>query len=88
MNISLTSALEGFVKDQVAGGMYHSASEVVRAGLRLLQEQTEDRRARRERLRQGIAAAVEALDRGEGSDGEQVFHDLLGMGDLPAEKSE
>lgn len=39
MNISLTKTLEDFVQAKVASGMYTSASEVVRAGLRALAEQ-------------------------------------------------
>lgn len=39
MNISLTKTLEDFVQAKVATGMYTSASEVVRAGLRALAEQ-------------------------------------------------
>jgi antitoxin ParD1/3/4 len=38
MNISLTRELESFVQGKVASGLYASASEVVREGLRLLQE--------------------------------------------------
>ncbi|CAO4181246.1 CopG family transcriptional regulator [Methylorubrum populi] len=37
-NIALTHELEGYIKDQVASGHYANASEVVRAGLRLLIE--------------------------------------------------
>ncbi len=36
-NVSLTPELEAFVDDRVASGRYHSASEVVRAALRLLE---------------------------------------------------
>jgi antitoxin ParD1/3/4 len=36
MNISLTQELEQFVQLQVQSGLYHSASEVIRDGLRLL----------------------------------------------------
>ncbi|MCD7878901.1 MAG: type II toxin-antitoxin system ParD family antitoxin [Candidatus Gastranaerophilales bacterium] len=36
MNISLTPALEQFVNDKVATGMYNSVSEVIREALRLL----------------------------------------------------
>jgi len=35
-NISLTPELEAFVDSQVASGQYKTASEVIRAGLRLL----------------------------------------------------
>ena len=42
MNISLTPALEQFVNDKVATGLYNSVSEVIREALRLLiaQEKT------------------------------------------------
>ena len=36
MNISLTPALEQFVNDKVATGLYNSVSEVIREALRLL----------------------------------------------------
>ncbi len=65
MNVSLTPELVGFVKEQVAGGMYHSSSEVIREGLRLLKEQKEDRRVRLEELRKQIAVGIEQADRGE-----------------------
>ncbi len=35
MNISLTPALEKFVQDKVATGLYNSVSEVIREALRL-----------------------------------------------------
>lgn len=39
MNVSLTPELEQFVEARVRSGLYHSASEVIREGLRLLAEQ-------------------------------------------------
>lgn len=38
MNVSLTPELEAFVEETVKSGRYASASEAVRAGLRLLAE--------------------------------------------------
>ncbi len=40
-NVSLTAELNAFIRAQVASGQYQNASEVVRAGLRLLQRQHE-----------------------------------------------
>ncbi|MEQ9285981.1 MAG: type II toxin-antitoxin system ParD family antitoxin [Cyclobacteriaceae bacterium] len=39
MNVSLNAHFENFVTQQLEGGRYNNASEVVRAGLRLLEEQ-------------------------------------------------
>jgi len=39
MHVSLTPELERLVKDQVAGGLYNSSSEVVREALRFWHEQ-------------------------------------------------
>jgi antitoxin ParD1/3/4 len=42
-NVHLTAELERFTRECVDGGRYNNVSEVVRSGLRLLQE-AEDRR--------------------------------------------
>ncbi|WP_244797860.1 MULTISPECIES: type II toxin-antitoxin system ParD family antitoxin [Caballeronia] len=39
LSISVTEHLSAFIRSEVATGRYSSASEVVRAGLRLLEEQ-------------------------------------------------
>jgi antitoxin ParD1/3/4 len=43
-NVSLPPALERFTRECVAEGRYSNVSEVVRTGLRLLQEYEEERR--------------------------------------------
>ena len=58
MNISLTPELEKFVQQKVNSGMYHSASEVIRDGLRLLQEREQLRQLKLEELRQDILRGV------------------------------
>lgn len=40
-SISLTPELDRFVQSQVASGRYQTASEVIRDGLRLLQERNQ-----------------------------------------------
>ena len=61
MNISLTPELEQLVSDKVKTGMYQTASEVIREGLRLLNE----RDHRLEALRRNVRAGFESVDRGE-----------------------
>ena len=48
-NVSLTPELEAYVDGKVASGQYQTASEVIRAGLRLLQaqERRDERRTSR-----------------------------------------
>jgi len=49
LHVSITPELAAFVGEQVASGSYQTASEVVRAGLRLLADQ--ERQKERERVR-------------------------------------
>ena len=44
-NVHLTPDLQSFVRACVEGGQYNNASEVIRSGLRLLQEQQDRKRA-------------------------------------------
>lgn len=76
MNISLTPELEELVVQKVASGMYHSASEVIREGLRLLKEQDEIKQIRLKELRHEIGRAVDQADRGEVIPAEEVFQSL------------
>jgi len=64
VNVSLTQELEQIVNKKVSSGMYQTASEVVREGLRLLVER--DRRL--ESLRRDVRAGFEAIQRGEYTD--------------------
>jgi antitoxin ParD1/3/4 len=60
INVSVPEPLEEFVQQKVASGGYSSASEVVREGLRLLQQYDD------ERLRTLRAAIRKGMESGEG----------------------
>jgi antitoxin ParD1/3/4 len=66
MNISLMPELEQLVNQKVESAMYHSASEVIREGLRLLKDQDELKMIRFEELRRDIGKGIESLSRGRG----------------------
>jgi antitoxin ParD1/3/4 len=79
MNVSLTPELEKFVAKEVGSGLYQTASEVIRAGLRRLKED----RVRQLRLPETYAEletqlleSVESLDAGKGVNGEEVLRRL------------
>ncbi|MFO7628480.1 MAG: type II toxin-antitoxin system ParD family antitoxin [Prochlorococcaceae cyanobacterium] len=64
---------ERFIKDQVGGGRYASASEVVRDALRLLEREEQRRKASLAALRSEVQ---QGLSSGEGSSAEDVFQRL------------
>lgn len=64
VNINLGVQWEEFVSGYVRSGRYLSASEVVREGLRLLQEREQIRQVHLETLRGDIAAGMKQLDDG------------------------
>ncbi|HEX3920473.1 MAG TPA: type II toxin-antitoxin system ParD family antitoxin [Caulobacteraceae bacterium] len=72
-NVHLTPALETFAREVVAEGRYNNVSEVVRQGLRMLQEAEERRRAfvrsledaREEAERVGYVTVEEAMARAD-----------------------
>jgi antitoxin ParD1/3/4 len=76
MNVSLTPELEQLVHDKVKSGRYLSASEVVREGLRLLEDRDQLYKARLADLQKEITIGVEEADRGELIDGEVVMQEI------------
>ena len=76
MNVSLTPEFETFVDDKLKSGSFASASEVVRAGLRLLQEHDAEYSARLAALRNDLRLGRDQLKRGEGTPGSEVFQRL------------
>lgn len=57
-SISLGSYFDKFVKDSINRGRYNNASEVIRAGLRLLEEEENKVIALREALQEGIDSGI------------------------------
>lgn len=74
VNVSLTPHLQQVLDDQLASGRFASASEVVREGLRLIEER--DRRLAVDELRAKIDMGWQQSERGEGRDGETVFAEM------------
>jgi antitoxin ParD1/3/4 len=62
MNISLTPELESFVQAQVESGLYHSQSEVIREGLRLLKRFNDHSEEYKLWLNEQIAIGLSELD--------------------------
>jgi antitoxin ParD1/3/4 len=60
MNVSLTPELEEYIEQKIETGRYHSASEVVREALRLLEEHDQLRQIRLKELRKDIQAGLES----------------------------
>ncbi len=67
MNVTLGTEFEKRIQEKVASGMYTSASEVIRDGLRLLFEKDMQKQQQLDVLRQEVAKGFEQLSAGEQS---------------------
>ena len=65
-NVNLTDHLDRFIDTGIESGRFSNASEVVREGLRLLEQREAEDRAKLEWLRAAARESFAALDRGEG----------------------
>ncbi len=65
-NINLTEHYDQFVEEQIGAGRYKNASEVLRAGLRLLEQQTQVDEEKLTLLQKLAAEGFGSLDQGEG----------------------
>lgn len=62
-SISLGSYFERFVQDQISAGRYKNVSEIIRAGLRLLEDEENKRIALRNAIQEGLnSPKVENFD--------------------------
>lgn len=81
MNVSLGTRWEQFVDAKVQTGDFQTASEVLREGLRLLEERDLVKRLSVdsiEELQGKLLAGIKSLDRGQGIEGEEAFKRLQG----------
>lgn len=65
-NIELTEHFDRFVAEQVEAGRYQNASEVLRAGLRLLERRTRAEEQKLALLRELASDGFRTLDQGQG----------------------
>jgi antitoxin ParD1/3/4 len=64
-NISLTNHFDGFVERSIRAGRFANASEVVRAGLHLLERSEREEEERRAALKAAAAEGFGALEQGD-----------------------
>ncbi len=76
MNVSIGHEFENFVQQKVQSGDFASASEVVRAGLRLLKENDQLHEARLQALRCEMQRGVDSAISGQMLDGPEVMEEL------------
>ncbi len=74
-NVVLTKHQERLIKTLVGSGRYQNASEVLRDGLRLVQQREAEEAAKLKILREAAQVGIAALDRGE-------FKEFVGIEDL------
>lgn len=68
-NVVLTDQLEVFVGELVEAGRYQNASEVLRDGLRLLEDKIQRREAELADIQAGVIAGYDQVERGEFAEG-------------------
>jgi antitoxin ParD1/3/4 len=73
MDVSLTPELEKLLSEKVKSGLYQSPSEMIREGLRLLEERDRLYQVRLADLRREIKKGIES---GPSVPGSQVFREL------------
>lgn len=69
MNVSLTPELEKYVHDKVSGGLYTSASEVIRESLRIMHSYEELQQKRIAELNDAITIGMKQLQSGKKIEG-------------------
>jgi antitoxin ParD1/3/4 len=65
-NVNLTDHLDQFIETRVTSGRFSNASEVVREGLRLLEQREQENKVKLKWLRAAVRQGADEIDRGEG----------------------
>jgi antitoxin ParD1/3/4 len=76
MTVTLTAEQEQFIAEQLKGGHYRSAADVVAQSLGMLRAQEEFIRANVAELREKITSGLEQIRRGETVDGKTAIQNL------------
>ena len=84
-SVALSPHFETFIRQQVDSGRFNNVSEVVRAGLRLLEEREAEQAAKLQALREAIAVGLAS---GPDLSEEEVFDELEAKLQAMAEKTE
>jgi len=63
-SVALGNHFEEFIKEQLESGRFNNVSEVVRAGLRLLEDEEKLRRIRHAELKAAIQEGIDSEDAG------------------------
>jgi len=83
-SVALSPHFETFIRQQVDSGRFNNVSEVVRAGLRLLEEREAEQATKLQALREAIAVGLAS---GPGIPEEEVFDRLKAKYRAMAEKT-
>ena len=82
-SVNLGEQLEAFISEAVKNGRYGSRSEVLREGVRLVQE----REKRLEKLDEALSRGLADIEAGRAEDAELVFQRLIRKYEALAAKS-
>ena len=64
-NVNLTDRFDRFIEVGVASGRFSNASEMVREGLRLLEQREQENQAKLEWLRSAVQEGIDDIKRGD-----------------------
>jgi antitoxin ParD1/3/4 len=76
MKITLTPEIEQLIQEKVNSGKYSSVSEIIGEGMRLLEARDRDKETQLVVLKEKIKQGIDAANRGELIDADEVFAEL------------